>query len=121
MGLGHRDGPESDRHGPAIARWSFERLPHAMHGGTSNTKRKERALMSSNLVDVLVHIDQSLTHDRVAALKRVIAGLNGVASAEGNDDKPHLVMIRYDPAKVTSQEILALVKAQGVGAELIGL
>lgn len=77
--------------------------------------------MSRNAVDVLVHIDQTLNHDRLAAVTRAIAATNGVASAEGHDAKPHLVIVTYDPEKVSSQQILAAVKAQGVNAELVGL
>jgi len=77
--------------------------------------------MSTNAVDVLVHIDQTLNHDRLAAVTRAIAAVNGVATAEGHDAKPHLVIVTYDPEKVSSQQILAAVKAQGVSAELVGL
>jgi len=77
--------------------------------------------MSTNAVDVLVHIDQTLNHDRLAAVTRAIAAMNGVATAEGHDAKPHLVIVTYDPEKVSSQQILAAVKAQGVNAELVGL
>ena len=77
--------------------------------------------MSKSLADVLVHVDQTLAHDRLTALTSAIAALTGVATAEGHDAKPHLVIVSYDPEKVNSQDILAAVKAQGVSAELIGL
>jgi copper chaperone CopZ len=77
--------------------------------------------MSKTLADVLVHVDQTLDHERLAALTGAIAALKGVASAEGHDAKPHLVIVSYDPAQVNSQDILAAVKARGVSAELIGL
>lgn len=77
--------------------------------------------MSKSLADVLVHVDQTLSHDRLISLTSVIAALNGVATAEGHDAKPHLVIVTYDPEKVNSQNILATVKAQGVNAELIAL
>ena len=77
--------------------------------------------MSKTLADVLVHVDQTLDHDRLATLTKAIAAIDGVSTAEGHDAKPHLVIVTYDPAKVNSQAILAAVKAQGVSAELIGL
>jgi hypothetical protein len=77
--------------------------------------------MSKSLADVLVHVDQTLSHDRLASLTSVIAALNGVATAEGHDAKPHLVIVTYDPEKVKSHDILAAVKAQGVNAELVAL
>ncbi|UCG98008.1 MAG: hypothetical protein JSW31_02430 [Burkholderiales bacterium] len=77
--------------------------------------------MSKTFADVLVHVDQTLDHDRLATLTKAIAAIDGVSTAEGHDAKPHLVIVTYDPAKVNSQAILAAVKAQGVSAELIGL
>jgi len=77
--------------------------------------------MPTSLADVLVHVDQTLNHDRLASLTSVISALDGVATAEGHDAKPHLVIVTYDPKIVNSQDILAAVKAQGVNAELIGL
>ena len=77
--------------------------------------------MSKTLADVLVHVDQTLSHDRLAALTKTIAAIKGVSTAEGHDAKPHLVIVTYDPAQVNSQDILGAVKAQGVSAELIGM
>ena len=77
--------------------------------------------MSNNLVDVLIHIDQTLDHDHLASLTGKIAAIAGVTSAEGHDAKPHLVIVSYNPDKVHATDILASVKAQGVRAELIGL
>jgi copper chaperone CopZ len=77
--------------------------------------------MSKTLADVLVHVDQTLSHDRLASLTKTIAAIKGVSAAEGHDAKPHLVIVTYDSAQVNSQDILAAVKAQGVSAELIGL
>jgi copper chaperone CopZ len=77
--------------------------------------------MSKTLADVLIHIDQTLGHDGLATVTKAIAAVKGVASAEGHDAKPHLVIVSYDSAVVNSQQILAAVKAQGVNAELIGL
>jgi len=77
--------------------------------------------MSKTLADVLVHVDQTLNHDRLASLTKAIAAIDGVSNAEGHDAKPRLVIVTYDSAQVSSQQILAAVKAQGVSAELIGL
>jgi hypothetical protein len=76
--------------------------------------------MSKNAVDVLVHIDQTLDHDRLASVTSAIAAISGVTTAEGHDAKPHLVIVTYDPEKVNAQQILAIVKANGVNAELVG-
>lgn len=77
--------------------------------------------MPKDLADVLIHVDQTLDHARLASLTSVIAAMDGVAAAEGHDAKPHLVIVTFDPAKVQATDLLATVKAQGVNAELIGL
>lgn len=77
--------------------------------------------MSKNLADVLVHVDQTLNHEKLATLTSKIAAMNGVSSAEGHDAKPHLVIVTYDPDVLHSKDILATVMAQGVHAELVGL
>lgn len=77
--------------------------------------------MTNSHADVLIHIDKTLDHEGLAAMTKMIAGIAGVASAEGHDAKPHLVIVTYDPAKVHATDILAAVKAQGSNAELIGL
>jgi len=77
--------------------------------------------MSKSPADVLIHIDQTLDHDHLASMTAKIATIEGVTSAEGHDAKPHLVIVSYDPEKVHATDVLAAVKAEGVGAELIGL
>jgi len=77
--------------------------------------------MSKTSADVLIHIDQTLDHDRLASVTAKITAIEGVAKAEAHDAKPHLVVVRYDPERVHATDVLAAVKAQGVGAELIGL
>ena len=56
--------------------------------------------MSKSRADVLIHIDQTLDHDHLAAMTAKIATIEGVTSAEGHDAKPHLVIVSYDPDKV---------------------
>lgn len=77
--------------------------------------------MSKSPADVLIHIDQTLNHDRLASVTAKIAAIEGVAKAEAHDAKPHLMIVMYDPEKVHATDVLTAVKAQGVGAELIGL
>jgi hypothetical protein len=48
-------------------------------------------------------------------------GVGGVLTASNRDDKPHLILVTYDPQKVKSHDILVKVESEGVHAELIGL
>ena len=71
--------------------------------------------------DVIIHVDETIDHDRrmkIADIVRVHAGVTEVAH---HDEKPHLMIVKYDPQAVTSQALLGVVRGEGVHAELIGL
>jgi hypothetical protein len=77
--------------------------------------------MEIKLVDVTVHIDESVDHAGRERIAESLRALNGVVSAVPHDERPHLMVVGYNPDRVTSQAILARVKSTGVHAELIGL
>jgi hypothetical protein len=77
--------------------------------------------MSNNMVDVTVHIDEDTSHDERESLRDKVLAQNGVMAAFFNKDKPHLMMVEYDPAAVSSKEILTIVKGAGVHAKLVGM
>jgi hypothetical protein len=74
-----------------------------------------------NLADVTVHIDENVDHDVREQIQDRVRALVGVVAAVSHDERPHLMVVEYNPQAVDSQGILACVKAQGVHAELIGL
>jgi len=77
--------------------------------------------MSTNLADVIVHIDETLPLDQLKTLEGHIHEMSGVVSACNRDDQPHLITVTYNPEQVNSYDILVGVKSEGVHAELIGL
>ncbi|NCF52829.1 ATP-binding protein [Gammaproteobacteria bacterium] len=77
--------------------------------------------MSTNLADVIVHIDETLPLDQLTTLEDHIHRIGGVVSACNRDDQPHLITVVYDPKQVKSSDILVRVKSEGVHAELVGL
>jgi hypothetical protein len=50
-----------------------------------------------------------------------VRALGGVVAAVSHDERPHLMVVEYNPQEVDSQGILACVRARGVHAKLIGL
>ena len=74
-----------------------------------------------NLADVTVHIDENVDHDARERIQDEVRGLDGVVAAVSHDQRPHLMIVEYDPQQVDSQTIRACVTRQGVHAELIGL
>jgi hypothetical protein len=74
-----------------------------------------------DLVDVTIHIDENLEESQRQGLVEAVRQQEGVVSVGYHDDKPHLMIVEYNPEQVNSQQLLGLVKGQGVHAELIGL
>ena len=77
--------------------------------------------MSTNISDVVVHIDETLPLDQLKTLEDHIHEMGGVVSACNRDDRPHLISVSYDPALVKSHDILVKIQSEGVHAELVGL
>jgi hypothetical protein len=77
--------------------------------------------MDIKLVDVTVHIDETVDHARREQIADSLRALDGVVAAASHDERPHLMIVEYNPDKVSSQAILARVRSSGVHAELVGL
>jgi len=77
--------------------------------------------MDIQLADVVVHIDQTLEHDRRSKIEEELRAIDGVVSVHNPDDRPHLAIVEYNPNKTNSATILNTVTVQGVRAELVGL
>jgi hypothetical protein len=77
--------------------------------------------MSNDMVDVMLHIDETLPHSARESLREKFLAHEGVLAAAYHDDQPHLMVIEHDPNVTASSEFIALATEQGVHAELIGL
>ena len=73
------------------------------------------------MVDVTIHVDETLNHERRTQIADIVRAHKGVATVCYHDEKPHLMIVEYDPDTVTSQELLQTVLDQSVHGELIGL
>lgn len=73
------------------------------------------------MADVTMHIDETIDHERRTKIADTIRAHKGVMAVAHHDEKPHLMIIEYNPDAVTSHELLQFVLDQGVHAELIGL
>ena len=65
--------------------------------------------MNESLADVTVHIDETLDHTQLEIVTAALRAQSGVGSVTSHDDKPHLVIVKYDPEKIDSQNILKTV------------
>jgi len=77
--------------------------------------------MKINLPDLLVHLDETLDHDQLAAIEARLRQDLGVVSVAFRDDRPHLMVVAYDPQVTREEAILERVTAEGIHAELVGL
>ena len=77
--------------------------------------------MSTNIADVVIHIDETLPPDQLKTLESHVHKMGGVVSACNRDDRPHLISVSYDPALVKSHDILVKIQSEGIHAELVGL
>jgi len=77
--------------------------------------------MDTKMVDVTMHLDEALTPTVRESLRDQLLAHAGVMAVDVHDDKPHLLMIEYDPDKTNSSDFLTLASGLGIHAELISL
>ena len=77
--------------------------------------------MTTNVADFVLHIDETLPPDQLKTIENHIMGMGGVLKASNRDDKPPLILVKYDPDRVKSHDILVKVESEGVHAEVVGL
>ena len=77
--------------------------------------------MSTNHVDITLHIDENLSAKQRETIEKSLRTLDGVAGVQNSEKTPHLTIVQYNRDKIDSQKILKRVTDQGAHAELIGL
>ena len=77
--------------------------------------------MEVKMVDVIIHIDPDTDHNQREFLRDLLLKHTGVDAAAYHDDKPHLMIVEYDPDKVTSRQLLDVITEHNIHAELVGL
>lgn len=77
--------------------------------------------MSNRMADVLMHIDENTAHETREKLRDELLSKEGVMAASYHDDKPHLMMLAYDPEIINSSSFVEIAREQGLHAELVGL
>lgn len=77
--------------------------------------------MGNNISDVTIHIDENISHHDRELLRDSYLHMQGVVSADSRDERPHLMIVAYDPEQVNSGDLLAVASKKGLHAELIGL
>jgi hypothetical protein len=76
--------------------------------------------MSTKLAEVTFHIDEETTHAERESFRDILLGMGGVVAAAYHDEKPHLMLIEYDPDAINSMAFVDAARNRGLHAELIG-
>jgi cell division protein FtsX len=77
--------------------------------------------MGKDIADVTVHIDETLDHSKLQDLADEVRQVGGVESVTFHDNKPHLMIVKYDPNQTSSSSIHQKITAKGIHAKLVGL
>jgi len=74
-----------------------------------------------DMADVVIHINESVEHDRRVEIADAIRNHQGVMGVAHHDEKPHLLIVEYDPDEVHAKDLLQVALGMGVHAQLVGL
>ena len=69
---------------------------------------------------VVVHINEDLNRVNREELSQKVGALDGVLSTSLQEQRPHLMIVDYDPHQTRSQDVLSEVNNSGVHAQLVG-
>ncbi len=75
---------------------------------------------ANHKVGLVLHVDDTLGEPRRLDIEQAIEEENGVSAANFAEQRPHLMVVEYDPELTSSLKILERVNHQSVHAELIG-
>ena len=71
-------------------------------------------------VEIVVHIAESLDESQRTNLVTALGGDDGIVSAEFCPLRYHLMLVRYDRDRYSSQDVLNRVSQRSMNARLIG-
>ena len=75
--------------------------------------------MGSLEAGVTLHIDENTGHDDREKLRDTLPGMEGVMAAAFHDEKPHLMVVVYDPSLIESIGFVNAAKTLKLHCELI--
>lgn len=73
------------------------------------------------LTDVTIHIDKDADATTRQTVENGLRMLTGVVSVHMPEDKPHLMVVEYNPEATSSSHLLAMVTELAGHAEMVGL
>jgi hypothetical protein len=74
-----------------------------------------------DMADVVIHVNESVNHVQRTVIADAIRAHAGVMGVAHHDEKPHLLIVEYNPDVVHAKDLLQVALDQGVHAQLVGL
>lgn len=71
--------------------------------------------------DILIHIDEELSDERIQELGRDIGLTPGIVSACVHENTHHLFVVDFDPEVIKPSHILHSIRHRGFHAQMVGL
>jgi len=75
---------------------------------------------AAQVVEIVVHVSEDLAETQRSDLVKTLQQQEGITSAEFCPLRYHLMLVRYDRNRVSSQDVLGSVTALQLHARLIG-
>lgn len=73
------------------------------------------------MTDVTIHIDKDTDDDTRQRIDATLRTRGGVVSVYMPNDKPHMLVVEYNPDEISSTNMLSTVQEIAGHAELIGM
>ena len=77
--------------------------------------------MSSNLNEVMLHLQETLDDDALLQLEEGVRQDTGVVSVGHNPDNTHMIMVVYDSETTRAASLLHTFQERGLHAQVVGL
>lgn len=77
--------------------------------------------MSSNLNEVMLHLEETLDDDALRRLEEGVRQDAGVVSVGHNPDNAHMIMVVYDSETTRAASLLHSFQERGLHAQVVGL
>lgn len=77
--------------------------------------------MDTRVTDIAIHLDSALPDDELPRLEETVRREPNVISACLSPEDPHILLVTYDAAGVTSEELVKRLRERGVHASAFGL
>jgi len=76
--------------------------------------------MATYDVNVVLHIDETLSSEEIRDLEKGLSGVGGIISTCVPKKAPHLMIVDYDPQTLSSKALLHHIRGSGLHSQLIG-